>query len=128
MDDGPLAVGFGLDGDGLHGASAGRGPVARAVVDVSAEEARGAVVAVFGAPAFARDAEFAVDARKAVGLVTPLAPVVVLGHMEDDSSRAHASVACACGNFESGLSACQVGSAGDGRRALVAPGCAEGFT
>src|SRR5690606_23104213 len=51
VDDGPFAVGFGFDGDGLHGASASAGAVAGVLVDVPAVEARGAVVAVFGAPA-----------------------------------------------------------------------------
>ena len=78
MDDGPLAIGFGFDGDGLHLASARRGAVARALVDVPAIEARGAVVAVPGAPGLTRDLEFAMDAGEAVGFVTPLAPVVLV--------------------------------------------------
>lgn len=76
MDDGPFAARFGFDGDGLHGASAGTGAVARAQIDVAAVEAGGAVVAVPGTPALAGDLELAVDAGEAVGFVPALAPVV----------------------------------------------------
>lgn len=75
VDDGPLAARAftDLDGDGVHGRTARAGAVARAVIDVSAGEAGGAVVAVLGAPGLAGDLEFAVDAREAVRLVPALA-------------------------------------------------------
>ena len=77
MDDGPFAGVFGFDGDGFHRTAADAGAVAGGFVDVPAVETTRAVVAVFGAPAFARDAEFAVDAREALGLVSALAPVII---------------------------------------------------
>lgn len=87
MDDGPFAaaqtgarrggiVAAHFEGDGHHGGFAGAGAVAGGVVDVAAVEARGAVVAVLGAPGVAGHLELAVDAGEAVRLVSAL--VVVL--------------------------------------------------
>lgn len=80
MDDGPFAApaprvcATHLDADGFHHALAWTRSVARVrgFVDVLAVQARGAVVAVFGAPGLARDLQFAVDTGEAVRLVAAL--------------------------------------------------------
>ncbi len=73
VDDGPFAVATAcadLDADGFHHALAGAGAVAGGFVDVPAVEAGRAVVAMLGAPRLAGDLEPAVDARKAIRLVS----------------------------------------------------------
>ena len=49
MDDGPFAIVFDPDGDGLHEPAAGRGPVAGGFVDVTGPQAVWAMVAMAGA-------------------------------------------------------------------------------
>ena len=84
VDEGPFAacvvdVASHFDGDGDHEALAGAGAIARRVVDVSAVEAGGAVVAVLCPPGLARDLEFAVDAGEALRLVAALGAIGI-GH------------------------------------------------
>ena len=84
VDDGPFAarvVGIAshFDGDGDHDTLAGAGAIARRVVDVSAVEAGGAVVAVLCSPGLAWDLELAVDAGEALRLVAALGAIGI-GH------------------------------------------------
>jgi len=78
MDNGPFAVAFHPDADGLHGAAADRGAVAGGFVHVKAPEAPAAVVAMGAAVGVRVDGALAVFADEAIGTMA-----VMVGHDRD---------------------------------------------